>query len=292
MANIDVTQDASLTTATSTDVDNDRLFLAQGGVLKDLAPKTLIGNLAGYGCAGLVGTNNAGTPNTQYDFVADLVVLRNATSTVTAVRTNTGTVTNNVSTAGPAANGRDQSGAFSAGSWVHFYFIWNGTTLATVSSAAAPPTGPTLPTGYTHWAYLGAIYFNGSSQLLPTRIVGNKVYYKSAIAALAAGSATTPTAVSLTAIVPPNAQTVLLSCTVGFNGTAAQSNIALLQFVSGSNMYAQSIVAQVNAVQQYIPAALEMPVISQQIFYSWSTATGTKALYIDVYGYSVPNYSS
>ena len=87
-----------------------------------------------YSVRGLTGTNNSTTPNTQYDFSADAVVLIN-TNGAPIRRVNTGTITNNVSAAGAVANGRDQSGAFSAGSWIHFYFIWNGTTLATVSSA-------------------------------------------------------------------------------------------------------------------------------------------------------------
>src|ERR1044072_4542741 len=93
-------------------------------------------------------TNNTGTPDTQFDLNADIVVLRGSDGN-SVVRVAPGSITNNVSTAGPAANGRDQSGAFSASSWVHFYWIWNGTTIATISSTATQATGPTLPSGYT-----------------------------------------------------------------------------------------------------------------------------------------------
>jgi hypothetical protein len=96
----------------------------------------------------------------------------------------------------------------------------------------------------------------------------------------------------MTATVPPNAQTVLLTLTVGFLANAGVTNLAMLQFAAGGNMYVQSVVAQVNGVQQYFPATLEMPVISQSINYLWSNTNGTRALYIDVFGYSVPNGAS
>lgn len=161
------------------------------------------------------GANNTGTPNTQYDFSAEAVVLRNPSTGSLVVRTTTGTVTNNVSTAGPTANGRDQAGAFSASSWIHFYWIWNGTTLATVSSTSAPPTGPTLPSGYTHWAYITAIRFDGSSALMRTLVRGSDVFYDivagGTTRVLLDGQATSFTTIANTAtVIPPNAMSAHL----------------------------------------------------------------------------------
>jgi len=64
-----------------------------------LQASDLIGS---YGLRGFNGTNNAGTPNSKYDMVADLVVLR-APGGGLNVQTNTGTLTNDVGLAGSAA---------------------------------------------------------------------------------------------------------------------------------------------------------------------------------------------
>ena len=257
---------------------------------------------SGYLNRGLTGVNNSTTPNTQYDFSADLVVLINSNGAPIR-RTNTGTITNNVSTAGPAANGRDQAGAFSAGSWIHFYFIWNGTTLATLSSATAPPTGPTLPTGYTHWAYIGAVRFNGSSQLYKTYIRGSRVTYKAGSVLSGQtyivnnGSASSYTSVSMSSLVPPNALLVTLESssyigTISSSGT--QSVIECDLSVDGTNTIAgifavmnpggTSGVLAAGSTQSIIPN------VSQTVYYRHANSnSGSNSIYISVQGYTVPN---
>ena len=255
-----------------------------------------------YSVRGLTGVNNSGTPNTQYDFSADLVVLINSNGAPIR-RTNTGTITNNVSTAGPAANGRDQAGAFSANSWIHFYFIWNGTTLATVSSATAPPTGPTLPSGYTHWAYIGAVRFNGSSQLYKTYIRGSRVTYQAGSVASGQtyivnnGSASSYTSVSMSSLVPPNALLVNLesSSYIGsISSSGTQSVIECDLSVDGTNTIAgvfcvqnpggTSGVIAVGSTQSIIPN------VSQTVYYRHANSnSGSNSIYITVQGYTVPN---
>lgn len=124
----------------------------------------------------LVAANNSGTPNSQMDLAAQSVTLKGTATTPSVTRFSVGAITNNILTAGPAANGRDQAGAFAATSEVHFYFIWNGTALATISSLVAPPTGPTLPTGYTHWAYAMSVKLTGTN-LPQVRAFGRRVSY-------------------------------------------------------------------------------------------------------------------
>lgn len=162
----------------------------------------LIHNDMAFGSRGLVAFNNGATPNTKYDIDADVVILWNPTTFKTVVRKAPASLTNDVGLTGPAVNGRDQSGAFSADSWIYFYWIWNGTTLATLSSLTAPPTGPTFPSGYTHWAYVATIRFNASSQLVATLVRSDKVFYSPPLLILTGGSAVTETAISLSAAVP------------------------------------------------------------------------------------------
>lgn len=182
-------------------------------------------NVGGYFVRGLTGANNSGTPNTKMDLAADLVQLRNATDGTVAIRTGTGTVTNDVGLVGPAANGRDQIGAFTSGSWVHFYWIWNGTTLATVSSATAPSTGPTLPAGYTHWAYAGANYYDTDPKLVRMHWRGAVMLYDAAITVVGAANpaANAEQSVSVANQVPPNALRFLLDSSAFYqdNGTTA-----------------------------------------------------------------------
>lgn len=245
--------------------------------------------VARSGVNGLSGANNSGTPNTQYDFAANEVLLTNGASGF-VLRTATGTLTNNVLTAGSTANGRDQAGAFTAGSWIHFWFIWNGTTLATLSSASA--TAPTLPSGYTHRAYIGAVYFNGSSQLVATRMRGSKVFYAAAQNALTGGTATAETSVSLTALVPPNALRTQLRLFFQVSAGASSGNsFGTLRIVAGSNFHRMEGFQQAGLATSYESASIEVPNLSQAVLYITGdvSADGAQSLTIDVQGYAIPN---
>ncbi len=237
--------------------------------------------------------NNAGTPNTQFDLTADVVVLRNSSNHV-VVRYAPGTVTNNVSTAGSAANGRDQAGAFSASSWIHFYWIWNGTTLATLSSTVAPTTGPTLPATYTHWAYCGAVRFDSGSALVKTRFRGSWAFYEGRINILSSGSATTETAVDISSVVPPNA----LECQteiVGDNISDAVGTLTLTQLfrvISGSNFYAlqtQLSGLGLSAATLTPGAVVRFPNVAQNFYYLNTNTAGTGRLTVTFHGYANPN---
>lgn len=244
-----------------------------------------------YANVGLIGANNAVTPLTQYDFSATAVVLRN-TSNEIVVRYNVATVTNDVAAAGPVANGRDQAAAFAANSWIHFYWIWNGTTLATISSAVAPPTGPTLPAGYTHWAYIGAIRFNASSQLMQTRISGNNVYYRNngLTQVLSGGSATGATAVDVSSFVPPNASHIFLESRLLYQNAAVNAdNNVRFAFVSGDDYFFMRLITQVANQNFEYSGQIVIPNATQQIFYNWSVAAGTRSAFLYINGYGVHN---
>lgn len=242
-------------------------------------------NIAGaYSSVGNTSKNNSGTPNTQFDLTAERVVLMNSSGHV-VVRTSPGTITNNVSTAGSIANGRDQAGAFSASSWIHFYWIWNGTTLASLSSASA--TSPTLPSGYTHWAYCGAVRFNGSSQMLKTRFAGGMAFYEAEQTALSTGTANTETAIDLSTFIPPNALLAVLHLNVS-NGTAnAGSYTSKLRVVTGTDYFILNIGVEVNGSNSQSDGGFLAPNVSQNIYYIQSVTTIRTSLF--VMGYLMPN---
>lgn len=266
--------------------------------------KSLISSMGGsslIGSRGLVGINNSGTPNTQFDFTADFVALRDPTTGNVVVATNTGAITNNIalpaSGSTPTANGCDQikiSGLTSR--WVHFYWIWNGSTLATVASLTAPPTGPTLPSGYTHWAYIGAVRLNGSSQLVPTYLRGNKAYYQTRQLVVNSGAATTETAVDIAAFIPPNAST--------WTGTYSQikatataggviSFYTVLRIFTGVEWILEAFDLSGlsnGSVAGFGGPTFEAPNIGQSFYYFSAISGGTSpTVIIYVLGYGLPN---
>lgn len=256
------------------------------------APATVVGS---YAIRNLVGQNNSVAPNTSYDYSADLVALRNPTDASIVVRTNTGVLSNNVSLAF-TANGRDQAGAYSASTWLHFYFIWNGTILSTLSSTVAPPTGPTLPTGYTHWAYAGAIYYNATPLLVKTRMRGAWMEYEVVQTVLSAGSATSETSIDLTTFIPPIAlqvKTLVAQYTITTSAGGVISATVVFRYVSGSTYYVVRTIRDglgAATVQTDGDWVVIFPNLAQTLFYLWTVTTGTsQAISLYALGYSVPN---
>lgn len=287
----------SLATSLAGELERIRFVLKQLSQGAQWYSGGAVAGLLGYSRVhGQTGTNNSGTPLTQYDFAADAVVLRSSAGG-TVVRTATGTVTNNISTAGPAANGRDQAGAFSASSWVHFYWVWNGTTLATVSSAVAPPTGPTLPTGYTHWAYICALRLNASTQFLRTFLRGRQTYYadQGVTQILVGGGATVETSVSTASLVPPNALTALLYMDgdITTNASGVGNVSYSIRVLTGVNAITKGCILQIANNSSFTPisdSVEEIPNIGQSIFYIWvNTTSAAIALNLFIHGYTNPN---
>lgn len=244
---------------------------------------------------GQLGFNNSGSPDSQYDVSAEAVILKPVSTGGMVLRTSTGTVTNNTSTAGPTANGRDQAGAFSVNSWIHLYWIWNGTTLATVSSAVAPPTGPTMPATYTHWAYIGAIRMAGGGTLSRLYIRGSEVFWQTNQVTVSGGTAVTPTAVSVASFVPPNA---LKYCILGESAITTSGTIANwtvdVSVISASSIRilraAMEGLASV-AVQTIVP--IYLPNVGQQYFYNHSVIAGSgPSAIINLTSFIIPNGDS
>jgi hypothetical protein len=254
-----------------------------------------------YRVSGLTGAPNSGTPLTQYDLNANVVQLWQPSTKQILIVVPAGVITNNISTSGPTANGRDQSSAFSASSWIYLYYIYNGATLATVSSAAAPATGPTLPSGYTHWAFCGALWLNGSTQIVPIRIRGAKHYYVPVVSVLSAGSATVETALSLTSIIPPTANDVCINSTtwaVTTDGAGAVTANAFLRLVTTVN-FARAVdvaltgLGATTSIRSNSGYPYWLPNVNQNIYYLWTVTTGSApALSLDCMGFTISNGDS
>ncbi|WP_418132487.1 hypothetical protein ABL849_17265 [Variovorax sp. 375MFSha3.1] len=245
---------------------------------------------SGYGVRGLVGANNAGAPTTQFDWRADLVELRNPVTGATSAVANVATLTTSIATAGPAANGRDQAAAFTPSTWVHFYFIFNPTTstIATISSATAPPVGPMLPAGYTAWAYAGAVVLSAATQLAAVKYRGAWATYD-VPAAILSGSAVVLTPFSTAALVPPNAlEYKPLISNFAFSSTAGGVYSGTL-FVD-SYQVGISGTGAASAVVSCSGGACMLPNAGQSSSYRINIASGSgPTATIQVQGFKVPN---
>jgi hypothetical protein len=274
--------------------DNHFKIKNSAGTIVDIsATQSIIGT---YGSRGLVIFNNTSTPNTKIDFDADVVVLRNASNEI-AVRYNPGAaITCDLAVFG--INGRDQAGAFASSNWIHLYWLWNGTTLATRASLTAPPTGPALG-GYTHWCYAGAMRLDGSGNLLRTRIQGNAAYYAQVIGILSTGQATVETGVTISGVVPPNAlagiYTVHGRMTVGAASGRRQSELAVRNNATGLTHARILLDQEMNNASASASMQVQMPSVdTTQIFYKWTLAADVtnNDCDIDCNGYLLPNGAS
>lgn len=175
------------------------------------------------------------TGNTSVVVTADAIVLSNGTLYSTVK-----TVNSTISTASVGANGLD-TGSLTAATWYYAYVIFNGTTTAGLLSTSS--TSPTLPSGYTYYARVGAVYATTGPVLARTLQYGRKAQYvvtpTSGTTALpligssstwqgvsvGGGSATTPTwgSVPITSFVP---------------ATASQIGVVVMsQYLSGALAY-------------------------------------------------------
>lgn len=238
------------------------------------------------GIRGVSCKNNSTTPNTRYDLNASSLVLFTSSGLIARFSA-PGIITCDVNVAGSIANGRDQSSAFGASNWIHFYWIYNGTTLATLSSLSA--TTPTLPAGYTYSAYAGAVYFNASSQLVKTRIFNNTAFYEAKQSILSIGTATSETTISLLTTIPPNASMFSFSATLRqANATAA--GIAEYRIVSGSSFFeVRGYAGGAGEDVTFGEYSCEAPNISQNLFYLLTAVGANGNTSAWVRNYKIPN---
>ena len=239
--------------------------------------------------------NNSGTPDTQFDLDADVILLRDTNNGGVIKFAPGAAITNNISTAGPAANGRDQAGAFSNDTWLHFYWIWNGATLASVSSTVAPTTGPTLPSGYTHWAYAGPVR-HGTGAMVKTRFRGAEAFYDTRQSVLSSGTGTTETTVSVATAVPPNAHSYNLhvSCNDQTDGAGLLDitvNLRVVTTLDYAIMRWSLSGLGTTTSTFYDFGNTRLPNVSQSFFYirTITNGVGSNGLAGYVTGYRIPN---
>lgn len=221
----------------------------------------------------------------------------------------------NTQTAGPTVNGRDQVAAF-ASTDVHFYAITTGgtsTVAAGIASSNPPPTGPTLPTGYSAWAYLASAKYTVGSSAMPLQgtIRGSQYLYSTfspptngTILSLggattltsAVGATSTEIAANLTPTIATQMNVLIYQC--GGQANSA-GNLGVSQYVcSGSSgplmAVGNATVLNSNNGVEVRPGGwnVRIPVLTTPpgVYYKNTITVGTSAsLYLSLVGYTVPN---
>jgi hypothetical protein len=174
----------------------------------------------GGGLLGLRGCDARSVDNTHMSLDADQVMLRSASPGFVVVDNPT-LVTNDLALGGPVVNGRDQVAVFPINSFVHFYWIYNGTVIGSLSSLAAPypGPGPVLPTGYFLGAYVGATLLDASGFLVPSVIHGRWTIYRAARSVYTSSTPGTLITVTCTSCVPSNAIAIRAQFLIEMAGT-------------------------------------------------------------------------
>ena len=156
-----------------------------------------------------------------------------------------------------------------------------------------PPTGPILPSGYTHWSYAGAVFFNSSSQLVKTRIRGDLAEYEGYQVALSNGGATGETAISLASFVPPNAVTGMLwlIAKIAHGAVNNDGTVTVRQVAGTDHLLPTTTTASGNTnIRWFARSTVETAIVGQQILYLWSDATpSVKEFDVRVLGYRLGN---
>ena len=125
--------------------------------------------LAGYGQSafyGLVVQNNGGTPTTKIDVTCTLATVANPQLQNVSFKN----VSITINSAANGANGLDSGSMAAAANWYYVYLISNGNAVAGLLSLNA--TSPTLPTGYTYYARVGAMQTDATPAFYRSRQVG------------------------------------------------------------------------------------------------------------------------
>ncbi len=207
----------------------------------------------------------------------------------------------NTQTPGPLVNGRDQAAAFGSTD-VHFYAISTGgtsTVAAGIASSNPPPTGPTLPAGYTAWAYLcSAKYSTASSAVvLVSFVFGSRIYGRTKV--VDDGAATTFTAQSISSAVPRLASAVdfLISDTFGLStgvGTPVEIDFEVSAQSGGTPKISQAyiVVSGSGAGPRGTNLTGTLPLIetTPTLYYRGAITAGTVVgMDLDILAYVVPN---
>ena len=183
-----------------------------------------------------------------------------------------------LNTATSGAGGLD-IGSLAASTWYYVYAIFNPSTSTPSILMSLSATGPTLPSGYTFSYLIGSIRIDGSSHIVVFNQIRRKISIVSQTALSTSTQQASPTSLSISSIIPPNA----VSCQGNLNGGATGSWI-LSVYSTSSQVGAQTAWTNSNTACPFIGLDLVTP---QTIYYVATTVTGTPVFQIYISGFSI-----
>jgi hypothetical protein len=192
--------------------DSNAYWKVVGGVKADGTPLVSTSASIIGSSKNLVITNNSATPNSQVDIDADEIILKNASGI--AYLASSVNLTANIAASG--ANGLD-TGAEVGGTWYYLWVIYNGSAVASLISTSS--TAPTMPSGYTYKALVGAIYNDVSGNFIKYRQV-DKEFFISEVVLTSTVPTTGYVSVSLSTAVPPIARIAKINASWNFGASA------------------------------------------------------------------------
>lgn len=211
----------------------------------------------------LVVKNNVTNPTYQVDINADGGKLSNSTGNPIVFTT----IDITVDITASGANGLD-TGAEAGSTWYHIWAISNGSITAGLLSLSA--TAPTMPSGYTYKAYVGAVYNNASSNFLTFYQINNRIRCSSG--SVGSLTSTTAAAIDLSTLIPSTA--IFLHAIVKLSGSNNAIYLHPITFTAAvGNTFSYSTIYAAewgNSVSCLIET-------SQQIYYA--VGAGTLILY-------------
>ena len=193
-----------------------------GGFIILNATVTAIANPVSSEFKNLKITNGA-TPNTQVALTADAVVVQNAgggTARITSVNVT-------ISTASTGANALD-TGTVANSTWYFVYAIFNSAASTTAGLLSLSSTAPTLPSGYTYFARLGAVSTDGSALLYRTLQLGRDAQFQ---ITAATNTVVAPNIANGAAGSYSNTSPTLVSATVAGNGHPVPTTASKIKIV-------------------------------------------------------------
>lgn len=211
----------------------------------------------------LVIQNNSGNPTFQMDIDADEIILQDSNGVPFRAASVNGTV--DITASG--VDGLD-TGSEASATWYFIHIIAkpDGTVDSLLSLSS---TAPTMPSGYTFKALVGAIYNDGSSDFITIFQRENKVI-RDVINVLSGGVATGYTLISLITAIPITAKNI-----IGYGKTSdAAAPIAFIDIAADSGGLGNVIIASslTGATTTEIWAPFQMLVkVAQNMYYKVTT---------------------
>jgi len=184
-------------------------------------------------------------------------------------------------------NGLD-TGVEAPSTWYSVWYIYNGTTAASLLSTSA--TSPVMPSGYTQKILIGAVYNDSSSNFMQFHQYGRKIYYDDPYTlnnALASGSATTWTAIDLSAYVPSVVNEVYIDARSDTNATFAGNQFAKISSFNDGKISHAILAASTSSFTDRTMIGATIPLItSQTIYYMVDDANVNLRVYVN--GFTMP----